>query len=831
MTRKPFAVNNGRPSGNHSLQSKRPGDRHELSLLNGTSEGALKGWETRRGNGGGGADRSQLLSMRPDTDDMTREASMLRDAKATNDKLVKREAGVADDDKKYDEGYQKHYDESVRLDMLKSKEVSASGGTSLTDAEDAELAAFQAAGKDSRYNYLSSKGRKHSNASEPAADALANGTSEGALKGWETRRAGGSSPNNPPSVAEAMGTGGLLNPNVIKRNVDASNGSGPPLLKRHEGGIQYLHADNKTYSNPIHPRSSTWDFPHDAKGMHPTLKERLVKGGAYKNSAQSEELLSNDGTSTKLDALANGEFVLFKKGQNSLGDIKDDAKKEPEDKDGKGPDDDNDEDDKKAWTPPWKKDGVANGKPCGDSHIPDGSTCHVGEGSGESPQARSVKVGSSSISGSVISAAIESAKRSGERVSIWKHEGQYGHNEPGGKQKTHPTYKTKLQPIAYAFPDGKIAQGIMGYDDYPKRGVKPRLHSEPFNPFGDSVSNAGNSAGAHEGWLTRRGAASSASDAANAMSKSEPVGDVARWHIRAAQLHDKSSSAHVDANPKYSKTGLYGSDFADAAKHHTERSREHGYMADDHRRMSANAMYKHNPKTGRDEVVGNAGNSEGAREGWLTRRGGVRAGDTFDHESGSGKHVKLTIQGQLDGQKNIELDLPKDVHTAIAAGSWKPNADFEKNSRGEDFHTIHGYEPVTKPGGIREKYGKGSEPDKANGLIGQNVSRAKAYYARARDFGDGTEAQNALKAKAESILKEIHSKYHPALVKAKAAHASSLGNRAYGVLLNSFRGGLLKNYQNDVQEMLDEVADYASNGETLPDDLREQYEEWMDEQN
>jgi len=511
-----------------------------------------------------------------------------------------------------------------------------------------------------------SNGRNHGNslAAKRASDlALVNGTSEGALKGWETRRAGGGGLQPKDTVASVRASIAANDPKEFpeqrkrleeyvkwagsedanKRVVDASNGDGPPLIKKHKDGVQYLHADNETYSNPVHPRSSTWDFPHDATKMHPTLKARLVKGGAtpaYKNSAQPDadtlanklaaatkpadalangefklfkkgqnslgDIAADESKDKEEDAkdggideekegegankkMANGEFVLFKKGQNSLGDIKDDAKKEPEHKDGKGPNDDGDEEDKdgkKAWVPPWKKDGVEN-----------------------------------------------------------------------------------------------------------------------------------------------------------------------------------------------------------------------------------------------------AGNSEGAHEGWLTRRGGVRAGDTFDHESGSGKHVKLTIQGQLDGQKNIELDLPKDVHTAIAAGSWKPNADFEKNSRGEDFHTIHGYEPVTKPGGIREKYGKGSEPDKANGLIGQNVSRAKAYYARARDFGDGTEAQNALKAKAESILKEIHSKYHPALVKAKAAHASSLGNRAYGALLNSFRGGLLKNYQHDVQEMLDEVADYASNGETLPDDLREQYEEWMDEQN
>lgn len=754
-----------------------------------------------------------------------------------------------------------------------------------------------------RKPFAVNNGRNHGNslAAQRAADlALANGTSEGALKGWETRRAGGN--------VHGIGTGERVNAKP-SGFLPVAGGKENDLWKRRSGEVALDHwkrlekAGKPFYLDrnlqPVPRGKMTVAAPETvahyeaAAKKNPNAKwedsvkaiqrERIMAAfsandGAdehwksrHSNRAGELDAICNSAdcaceiepaAATKpADALANGEFVLFKKGQNSLGDIKDDAKKEPEDKDGKGPDDDKDEDDKKAWVPPWKKDGVENGKACGDSHIPDGHQCHAGEGdvsAGANGEAKMLD------SMEKATAAREKARSlTQEARSVFNtnpdvhlrassaHMAASGHENEAAKhaRSNGDTYIAEMQSNKASYHKAmgdahKKANAEWGggsklatarfIDDAQGAAIAYQKGME-MNASRENdrrrVSNAGTSEGAKKAWETRRGAASSASDAANAMSKSEPVGDVARWHIRAAQLHDKSSSAHVDANPKYSKTGLYGSGFADAAKHHTERSREHGYMADDHRRMSANTMYKHNPKTGRDEVVGNAGNSEGAHEGWLTRRGGVRAGDTFDHESGSGKHVKLTIQGQLDGQKNIELDLPKDVHTAIAAGSWKPNADFEKNSRGEDFHTIHGYEPVTKPGGIREKYGKGSEPDKANGLIGQNVSRAKAYYARARDFGDGTEAQNSLKAKAESILKEIHSKYHPALVKAKAAHASSLGNRAYGVLLNSFRGGLLKNYQQDFQEMLDEVADYASNGETLPDDLREQYEEWMDEQN
>lgn len=224
-------------------------------------------------------------------------------------------------------------------------------------------------------------------------------------------------------------------------------------------------------------------------------------------------------------------------------------------------------------------------------------------------------------------------------------------------------------------------------------------------------------------------------------------------------------------------------------------------------------------------TVSNAGNSEGAVKGWLTRRGGVRADQEYDDENGV-KHVKLTIQGREDGQKNVEVNLPKEVHAAIAAGKWTPDADLEKHSKGEDFHTIHGYEPV---GALREKYGKGGEVDQINGKIGGQIGRAKAYFSRARDFADGSEAANVLRAKAESVIREIHDKLHPALATAKAKHTSgAVGNR-YHALLNSFRQGALLNYGSDVEDMLEEVAEYAERGEALPWDLLAEYEEWLEE--
>lgn len=226
------------------------------------------------------------------------------------------------------------------------------------------------------------------------------------------------------------------------------------------------------------------------------------------------------------------------------------------------------------------------------------------------------------------------------------------------------------------------------------------------------------------------------------------------------------------------------------------------------------------------EKVANAGTSEGAAKGWLTRRGGIRVAEEFDHEDGR-KHVKLTIQGQEDGQKNVELNLPKETHAAIVAGQWKPDKDMEKHSKGEDFHTIHGYESVA---GLRQKYGKGSEVDKINGIIGGQIARAKAYYSRARDFADGSEAQLALKAKAESILKEVNDKHRTALNEAKQRHAAApVANRDYLRLLNSFRSGTLVNYSSEVQEMLDEVAEYAERGEALPWDLMADYEDWLEE--
>jgi len=223
---------------------------------------------------------------------------------------------------------------------------------------------------------------------------------------------------------------------------------------------------------------------------------------------------------------------------------------------------------------------------------------------------------------------------------------------------------------------------------------------------------------------------------------------------------------------------------------------------------------------------GNSENFESASKG----RGGIRVDEEFDHKNGSGKHVKLTIQNWKDGQKDIKMNLPKSVYAALSADQWQSNKEMERQFDGEDFHIKHGYEPVSQPDGIRKKYGKGSEPDIVNGLIGQSLARAKSYYTNAKNFDDGSTAQHALKAKAEDIIKEIHDKHHPDLLKAKASYVAPLGNRDYAILLNSFRDGLLKNYRYDVQDMLDEVADYASNGDPLPDELRERYEEWLDDQ-
>lgn len=227
-----------------------------------------------------------------------------------------------------------------------------------------------------------------------------------------------------------------------------------------------------------------------------------------------------------------------------------------------------------------------------------------------------------------------------------------------------------------------------------------------------------------------------------------------------------------------------------------------------------------------DEDVQNSENFESASKG----RGGIRVDEEFDHKNGSGKHVKLTIQNWKDGQKDIKMNLPKSVYAALSADQWQSNKEMERQFDGEDFHIKHGYEPVSQPDGIRKKYGKGSEPDIVNGLIGQSLARAKSYYTNAKNFDDGSTAQHALKAKAEDIIKEIHDKHHPDLLKAKASYVAPLGNRDYAILLNSFRDGLLKNYRYDVQDMLDEVADYASNGDPLPDELRERYEEWLDDQ-
>lgn len=350
----------------------------------------------------------------------------------------------------------------------------------------------------------------------------------------------------------------------------------------------------------------------------------------------------------------------------------------------------------------------------------------------------------------------------------------------------------------------------------------------------DALANAGTSEGASKGWETRRGGAAIPPHTEWSRFAGGTGAEEGKYGHDFRHPNGKTYSINPISS-KYghhqgyrltvfpSKTHGHGTITADGEENSNFAGALHRSTRD-----AVKAAKIHADKHESANKLSNAGTSEGAREGWLTRRGGVRADEEFDHEDGSGRHVKLTIQGQNEGQKNIELNLPKEVHAAIAAGKWQPNAELERHSKGEDFHTIHGYESVA---GLRAKYGKGSEPDKINGIIGGQIARAKAYYARARDFGEGTEAQNTLKAKAESIIKEIHDKHHPALAAAKLAHGSGpVVNRGYGALLNSFRGGLLKNYSFDTQAMLDEVMMYAENGEALPDDLREQYEEWLDEQ-
>lgn len=224
--------------------------------------------------------------------------------------------------------------------------------------------------------------------------------------------------------------------------------------------------------------------------------------------------------------------------------------------------------------------------------------------------------------------------------------------------------------------------------------------------------------------------------------------------------------------------------------------------------------------------VENAGNSEGAKKGWLTRNGGIRADEHFQKDDGS-HHVKLTVQGSGDDQKDVQLELPKGTHDAVMAGTFKPSAELEKHSKGEDFHVIHGYEPVER---LRAQYGKGSEADKYNGLIGGALGRAKAYYSRSREYPDGSQASHALKARAEQLLSDIHSKHVPAREAAKKMGAAAgVANSRYMRAVNRIRTGVILNYSSSVRDMLDEVEEYSESGEALPDDLREQYEEWLED--
>jgi len=233
------------------------------------------------------------------------------------------------------------------------------------------------------------------------------------------------------------------------------------------------------------------------------------------------------------------------------------------------------------------------------------------------------------------------------------------------------------------------------------------------------------------------------------------------------------------------------------------------------------------------EPIANAGNAEGARKGWLTRKGGMREDHHYVDEAGQAK-TKLTIQGQQDGQKDIELHLPTATVDAIKSGKWEENKDWSKHAGSENFHTIHGYTPTAEH---RAKYPKGSEADKHNAEIGQAVARANAYYVRSRDYDKNEHPHKILKAKAEELLARVHGEMHGKRKAAQAAHDASapVANRGYHALLNSFRAGALLNYVSrdadvddlDDEEVIELAGRYAAEGDTMPDDLVERLEEIM----
>ena len=292
--------------------------------------------------------------------------------------------------------------------------------------------------------------------------------------------------------------------------------------------------------------------------------------------------------------------------------------------------------------------------------------------------------------------------------------------------------------------------------------------------------------------------------------------------------HAERAEKAKDDGEKIRRHGEAAAHYEQAAKDDPTNASIYREKADKHWKEHKRLDSLHNHKS-----VANAGNSEGAHKGWLTRKGGMREDHNYVDEAGVPK-TKLTIQAQQDGQKDIEVHLPTATLDAIKSGKWEANKDWSKHAGSENFHVVHGYNPV---GDYRQKYAKGSESDKHNSNVGRDIGRANSYYMRARDYDKSELPHKVLTAKAEEALAAVHGEHHPKRKAAEAAHAAMqpVGNRAYHSLLNSFKAGAILNYVSrdadvddlDDDEVIELAGEYAASGDTMPDDLLERLEEIM----
>lgn len=119
--------------------------------------------------------------------------------------------------------------------------------------------------------------------------------------------------------------------------------------------------------------------------------------------------------------------------------------------------------------------------------------------------------------------------------------------------------------------------------------------------------------------------------------------------------------------------------------------------------------------------------------------GAVSAGNYADHDKVM--RADLKIPATRDGQKPITLKMKQDVLDQIRAGTYQPNPSTDPGKYKEqgDFFEVHGY--------------KLGDTTPENKELGAALGRAWAYMDRASDFAPAEAAHQALRYKADAVIR------------------------------------------------------------------------------